>query len=247
MKRLLRAELLKQRTAPTFLLAYAAVPGLAGLVTFAVYSMAGRQGNDPLGPGSLLHATGAPASVVTTLALLLGVVGMAGEYRHGMIITTLLAAPRRWDIVVAKVAAYAFAGAAMAVVTVAVSLGVAVPWLMTAGVEIHVTAEVVRVAGALVCATTLYGALGVCAGALFHNQSLAVGVVLVWLLKGEDLLAGAFGHWSIGDWLPAALGEGLVRAGAGTPAPWAAALVLSGYLAAFAAAGAALVVRRDVT
>lgn len=95
MNRLLRAELLKQRTAPAFLAAFAAVPVLAALVTFAVFSMAGRQGNDPLGPDSLLHATGAPASVVTTLALLLGVVGMAGEYRHGTIITTLLAAPRR--------------------------------------------------------------------------------------------------------------------------------------------------------
>ena len=245
MKHLLRAELLKQRT-PAFLLAYAAVPVLAALVTFAVYSMAGRQGNDPLGPDSLLHATGAPASVITTLALLLGVVGMAGEYRHGTIITTLLAAPRRWDVVVTKVAAHALTGAAMAVVTIAVSLAIAVPWLMNAGVDVHVSAEVVRVAGALVASTALYGALGVCAGALFRNQSAAVGVVLVWLLKGEDLLAAAFGQWSIGDWLPASLGEGLVRAGAGAPARWAAALALTAYVAAFAAIGARLVVRRDV-
>ena len=247
MNRLLRAELLKQRTAPAFLLAFAAVPVLAALVTFAVYSMAGRQGNDPLGPDSLLHATGAPASVVTTLALLLGVVGMAGEYRHGTILTTLLAAPRRWDVVVAKVAAHALAGAAMAVATIAVSLGIAVPWLMSAGVDVRLTAEVVRVAGALVASTALYGALGAGAGALFRNQSAAVGVVLVWLLKGEDLVAGALGNPSIGDWLPAALGEGLVRAGAGTPARWAAALVLTAYVAAFAAIGARLVVRRDVT
>lgn len=246
MKRLLRAELVKQRTTPAFLLAYAAVPVLAGLVTFAVYSMAGRQGNDPLGPDSLLHATGAPASVITMLALLLGVVGMAGEYRHGTIITTLLAAPRRWDIVVAKVAAHALTGAAMAVVTIAVSLAIAVPWLMSAGVDVQVTAEVVRVAAALVATTALYGALGVCAGALFRNQSAAVGVVLVWLLKGEELLAGAFGESSLGDWLPASLGEGLVRAGAGAPARWAAALVLAVYVAAFAAIGARLVLRRDV-
>lgn len=247
MIRLLRAELLKQRTAPAFFLAIAAVPVLAALVTFAVYSMAGRQGNAPLGPESLLHATGAPASVVTTLALLLGVVGMAGEYRHGTIITTLLAAPRRWDVVVAKVAAHAVTGAAMAAVTIAVSLAVAVPWLMRAGVDVEVTAEVVRAGAALVAATALYGALGVCAGALFANQSAAVGVVLVWLLKGEELLAGALGHWSIGDWLPAALGEGLVRAGAGAPARWAGALALVGYVAGLAALGARRVTRRDVS
>ena len=246
MKRLVRAELLKQRTTPAFLLAYAAVPVLAGLVTFAVYSMAGRQRNDPLGPDSLLHATGAPASVITTLALLLGVLGMAGEYRHGTIITGLLAAPRRWDIVVAKVAAHALTGAAMAVVTIAVSLAIAVPWLMSAGVDVQATPEVVRVAAALVATTALYGALGVCAGAVFRNQSAAVGVVLVWLLKGEDLLAGAFAQSSLGDWLPASLGEGLVRAGAGAPPRWTAALVLTAYVAAFAAIGARLVLRRDV-
>jgi ABC-2 type transport system permease protein len=247
MRALLRAELLKQRTAPAFLAAYAVVPVLAALVTFAVYSMAGRQGNDPLGPDSLLHATGAPASVVTTLALLLGVVGMAGEYRHGTIITTLLAAPRRWQVVAAKVAAHAVAGVAMAVVTLAVTLALAVPWLLSAGVEVRVTAEVVRMAGALIASTALYGALGVCAGALFRNQTAAVGVVLVWLLKGEDLLALTFGRSDLGDWLPFALGEGLVRAGAGTPARWAAALALTAYLAAFAALGARLVAGRDIT
>jgi ABC-2 type transport system permease protein len=209
--------------------------------------MAGRQGNDPLGADSLLHATGAPASVITTLALLLGVVGMAGEYRHGTILTTLLAAPRRWDVVVAKVAAHALTGAAMAVVTLAVSLGIAVPWLLSAGVEVQVTAEVVRVAAALVASTALYGAFGVCAGALLPNQTAAVGVVLVWLLKGEDLLALAFGRSDLGDWLPFALGEGLVRAGAGTPARWAAALALTAYLTVLAALGARSVAGRDVT
>jgi ABC-2 type transport system permease protein len=246
MNRLLRAELLKQRTTPASLAAFAAVPVLAALVAFAVYSMAGRQGNDPLGTDSLLHATGAPASVVTTLALLLGVVGMAGEYRHGTIITTLLAAPRRWDVVVAKVAAHALTGVAMGVVTLAVSLAIAVPWLMSAGVEVVVTAEIVRVAAALVATTAVYAALGVCAGAVLRNQTVAVGVVLLWLLKGEDLLALVLTRSDAGDWLPFALGEGLVRAGAGNPARWAAAFALLTYVAGLAALGARLVTRRDV-
>lgn len=147
---------------------------------------------------------------------------------------------------VAKVAAHAVTGAAMAVVTIAVSLSIAVPWLMSAGVDVEVSAEVVRAGAALIATTALYGAFGVCAGAVFRNLSAAVGVVLVWLLKGEELLAGALGHWDIGDWLPAALGEGLVRAGAGNPARWAAALALLAYVAALAALGARLVTRRDV-
>lgn len=248
MNRLVRAELLKQRTTPAFQLAFIAVPAVAAAVTFSVYSLAGHEGNDPLGPESLMHAASAPVSVVTTLALLLGVVAMAGEYRHGTISTTLLAAPRRWEVVAAKVAAHALTGAAMAGVTLAVSLGIAVPWLASAGVDVEVTGEVVRVAGAFVFSTALHGAIGVAAGALVGNQTAAVGVVLVWLLKGEDLVAGVIGMWvDVGHWLPAALAEDLAGAGAGAPPAWASALALLAYLAGLAGAGARSVARRDVT
>lgn len=247
MKSLIRAELLKQRTMPAFLAAFAAVPAIAVLVTVAVYGAAGRQGNDPLGPDSLVHAVGAPASVLTMLALLLGVVGMAGEYRHKTITTTLLAAPRRSEVVVAKMAAHAATAAAMAVVTIAVSLLVAVPWLHRAGVPLAKVDEAAGLALALVVSTVLYAALGVAAGALLRNQAAAVGVVLVWVLKAEDLLAALPGLSRVGDWLPHTLAEGLVQAGAGTPSPWAATAVLIAYAAGLAALGARLTLSRDVT
>lgn len=247
MKSLIRAELLKQRTTPAFLAAFAAVPVIAVLVTLAVYGAAGHQGNDPLGPDSLVHAVGAPASVITMLALLLGVVGMAGEYRHKTITTTLLAAPRRGEVVVAKVAAHAATAAAMAVVTIAVSLTVAVPWLHQAGVPIANVDEAASVGLALVVSTVLYAALGVAAGALLRNQTAAVGVVLVWVLKGEDLIALLPGLSRVADWLPTTLAEGLVRAGAGSPSPWAATAVLIAYTAALAALGTRLTLSRDVT
>ena len=247
MKSLIRAELLKQRTTPTFLVAFAAVPVIAVLVILAVYGAAGTQGNDPLGPDSLVHAVGAPASVITMLALLLGVVGMAGEYRHKTITTTLLAAPRRRDVVVAKIAAHALTGAAMAVVTVAVSLAVAVPWLIRAGVPLTEGGEAAGVALGLVTSTTLHAALGVAAGALLRNPPAAVGAVIAWVLKGEDLLAALPGLTGIGEWLPAQLAEGLVRAGAGTPSPWTATAVLVAYVGALAALGTRLSVSRDVT
>ena len=247
MRSLIRAELLKQRTTPAFLAAFAATPVIAVLVTLAVYGAAGRQGNDPLGPDSLVHAVGAPASVITMLALLLGVVGMAGEYRHKTITTTLLAAPRRREVVVAKIAAHALTGAAMAVVTIAASLAVAVPWLVGAGVPQTEGGEAAGVAVGLVTSTVLHAALGVAAGALLRNQTAAVGAVIAWVLKGEDLLGALPGLSGVGDWLPATLAEGLVRAGAGTPSPWIATAVLVAYAGALAALGARLSVSRDVT
>jgi ABC-2 type transport system permease protein len=246
-KRLIRAEMLKLRTTPLFLFSFAAVPVVAGLVILAVYGAAGHQGNDPLGPESLVHAVGAQASILTTMALLLGVVGMAGEYRHKTITTTLLASPRRRDVIVAKVAAHAIFGAAMAVVSVAAAVAVAVPWLVGADVAVGVGGDLVRIAGGLVLGTALHGALGVAAGALVRNQTAAVTVVLVWLLKGEEVLAGLLASTGIGDWLPAALGSALVRPSAGDLSLWVAGPALAAYVIAMAVLGARLVVSRDVT
>lgn len=246
MKRLIRAELLKLRTTRLFLFSFAAVPVLAGLVVLAVYSAAGRQGNDPLGADSLMHAVGAQASVVTTIALLLGVIGLAGEYRHQTITTTLLAAPRRRDVVAAKVAVHALLGGAMALMSMVTASAVAVPWLLNAGVSLEVDSELARVAAGLLVSATLHGALGVSVAALLRNQTAAVTIVLVWLLKGEGLLAGVLAPSWIGDWMPVALGS-VLHAGVSGPSPWAAAAALCAYVVAFAAVGARLVVSRDVT
>ena len=246
MKRLIRAESLKLRTTRLFSCSFAAVPVLAGLVVLAVYRAAGRQGNDPLWADSLMHAVGAQASVVTTMALLLGVIGLAGEYRHQTITTTLLAAPRRRDVVVAKVVVHALLGGAMAVMSVAAASAVAVPWLVSAGIPLEVDTELARVAAGLLVSTTLHGALGVSVAALLRNQTAAVTIVVVWLLKGEDLLAGVLLPSWIGDWLPVALGS-VLHAGAAGPSPWAAAASLTAYVVALAAVGARVVVSRDVT
>ena len=94
MKRLIRTELLKQRTLRPTLVGVIAAPAVAALVTVAIYQAAGRNGNDPLGRDSLVQAVGAPASIVTVIALILGVLAMTGEYRHQTITTTFLAWPR---------------------------------------------------------------------------------------------------------------------------------------------------------
>ena len=248
MTRLLRTELLKHRTTPTLLAGVALAPAAAGLVALAVLGGAGRQGNDPLGPDSLVGAIGGASSVVTLLALFVGLLAMAGEYRHQTITTTFLATPRRRDVVLAKVAASALTGAAAGLLAVAVAAAVAVPWLLSHGVDISVDAEVLGVAAGLIGSSALHGALGVSVGALVRNQTAAVTTVLVWLLAVEGVLTNLFAGADIGAWLPGAAGRALVPGSPGDPlaVPLAVA-VFTAYVGAFALAAVRLTLDRDVT
>ena len=150
MNRLIRTELLKQRTLRTFVAGIAAVPVIAGLVAIAILTAAGKQGNEPLSPDTLTQIIGGPAAVITLVALLLGVLGMAGETRHQTITTTFLATPRRRNVVIAKLAAHALTGALIGGLSIAVSAAIAVPWLHASGIDIQVTGDCVRVAAGLV-------------------------------------------------------------------------------------------------
>lgn len=249
MNRLVGTELLKLRTTRTCMAGVAAVPLLSALMVTAVLGAAGQQGNDPLGPRSLLHALGAPAGMVTTVALLLGLVATAGEFRHGTITTTFLACPRRRRVVLSKLAAAALAGCAMGGLALALSSAVAVPWLLRSGIELGSGAAAVGLAAGLAASTGLYFALGVALGLLLRNQAAAIAVALSWLLAVEGLLGGVLARSAFVHWLPAAAGRALVHIGPtaeGPSAPLAAA-VFAAYVAAFALAATALTLPRDIT
>jgi len=249
MNRLVRTELLKLRATRTIVAGMCAAPAVAGIVTVAILGAAGRQGNDPLGPDSLVHVIGGPAAVITLIAVLLGVIGMAGEYRHQTVTTTFLASPRRRDVVVAKLVAHSLTGALMALLSLAVATASAVPWLHVSGVDVHLDGESVRVAAGLVASTALYGALGVSIGALIRNQTTAATVVLIWVLAVEGLIGDLVDDAAVVQWLPAAAGRALVHIGPsddGLPV-LAAVGIFAVYVVAFAAAGTRLTIDRDIT
>jgi ABC-2 type transport system permease protein len=248
MTRQIRTELLKQRTTRTSIAGIAAAPVVAALVTVAVYGAAGKQGNAPLGPDSFHQALGAPASVITLIAVMLGVMGAAGEWRHQTITTTFLATPRRRDVVVAKLLAHLATGAVMGVLSLAASAAVAVPWLRSEGVAVVADADLLSISAGVVVLTALYGALGVAVGALVRNLTAAAAAVLVWLLAVEGLVTEVFQRSEVVHWLPAAAGRALVGAADrthGLSGPVAAA-VFAAYVVFLAVLATRLTVRRDV-
>jgi ABC-2 type transport system permease protein len=249
MTRLVQAELLKLRTTRTArtLLALAAA-GTAALVAL-VLLLAGTPGQPTLGADALRQLVLVPAKPLTLAALVLGILGMAGEFRHGTATSTFLTTPVRGRVVAAKLGAAALTGLAMALVAAAAVFAVGLPWLRAEGIEVALadTGLAARVAG-LAAAVALFAVLGVGLAALLRNQIAAVIVGLLWWSQGvEGLLVGLLRQPDLERWLPLGAASALTGPGAATLPMWAGGLVFAAYGLALALLGGRLVVRRDLT
>jgi ABC-2 type transport system permease protein len=249
MNRLVKAELLKLWTTRTarVLLALTAA-GTAALVVL-VLAFAGRPGQPALGEDALRQLVLAPNGPLTLAALVLGILGTAGEYRHGTATSTFLVTPVRGRVVAAKLVAAAVAGLAIAVVAAAVVLAIALPWLAAKGTGVTVADPGLgaRLAG-LAAAVALYAVLGTGLAALFRNQVAAVVVGLLWWQGGvEDLVVAVLRRPALGRWLPEGAASALTAPGDGTLAMWAGGLVFAAYGLALAFLGGRLVAGDDLT
>lgn len=248
MTRLVRAELAKLRTVRLFYGVAAAMAAFGALTVVANVTSAGQQGNPPLSGSDLPALVGAPATLVSGAAMLLGILGMAGEFRHRTITQTFLATPDRGRVVGAKLAAYALAGIVVAALALAVTTAVAVPWLSAKGLSVSVLdGEVGRALAGTLLAAGLCGLVGVGVGALVRNQVAALVGVLVWVVVVEGLLLNLLNAPELGKWLPSAAAAALTNPGGGHLSRLAGGLLFAAYGFAFALVGTRFVVRRDVT
>jgi len=249
MTRLVHSELLKLRTTRTArVLLTLAAAGTAALVAI-VLLLAGRPGQPALGPDALRLLVLVPAQPLTLAALVLGVLGMAGELRHGTATSTFLVTPKRGRVVAAKLAAAAVTGLAMAAASSAAVLAVGLPWLRAKGIDVAIADAGVaaRVAG-LAVAVALYAVLGTGLGALLRNQVAAVVVGLLWWSQGvERVLTGILHQPGLERWLPMGAASALTAPGDGSLPMWAGALVFAAYGLGLALLGGRLVARRDLT
>lgn len=181
--------------------------------------------------------------------LIIGILLMAGEFRHNTITSTLLITPDRKRMVGAKLAASGIVGLALGIVASLLTAAIALPWLAQRNVDLgaHGTDILVVLAGGI-AATVLGALMGVGLGALMTNQTLAVTATLVWVLVVESLL-GSFAS-GIGRFFPggAASAMSSVAPPSGDALPfWIAGLLFTGYTLIAAEAGTRLLVRRDIT
>jgi ABC-2 type transport system permease protein len=240
---LLLSEWLKIRTTRTL------VWYLLGLVVIVGISVAGQVAN---APDTVLESEEGFVDVLeasawaTFLALLFGIIGIGGEYRHETITHTFLATPVRERVVATKVVAYGGAGLLLGVVAVLVTFAMAMPWLAAEGVDPTVASrEASLFLLGVLAAAALWGALGVAFASVVPNQVGAIVFALIWLLIVENLIGGLAEE--IAPYTPGGAARGLMRIDEDVLPMWSAAAVTVAYVIALAAAGAVFVIRRDVT
>jgi ABC-2 type transport system permease protein len=245
MNALVKAELLKIRTLRsvwwTAMAVLAAIPFLIASNIALTDDVQGRL-NTAEGVRNVFSAAS------SGLMLIVGILVMAGEFRHGTAASTFLATPDRARVVKAKLISGSLVGVVFAALATVVALAVGVPWLEAKHVDLAAHADDVALAlvGSFV-ATTLYALVGVGLGVLLRNQTVAITVAMGWLFIVEGALIAFVPD--LGRWLPG----GAAGALSGATGPnadllpmWGGALLFTAYGLAFAAAGTRLITRRDV-
>lgn len=242
---LVRAEFLKVRTTRTVA---GLLMGMAALlILLVVLNIAGLERGDLKGTEGLRKVlTILGTAYVFTLCL--GVIGMAGEYRHGTIGHLFVAAPERWQIVLAKVVSYAFAGAIFGVLAVLLVYSIGATGLTIKEADVVWDGRLPRkVAFGAVAVCSLTAVIGVGLGALLKEQVPALMVGVGWTLVVDTFLSVAVPE--INKYFPGGAITALLRQSTDPDKvlPQSLAfLLLTAYAIVFAFAGTLLATRRDL-
>jgi energy-coupling factor transporter ATP-binding protein EcfA2 len=103
-------------------------------------------------------------------ALILGVLAITTEFRHGTTGSTFLVSPRRYPVLVAKLAAMLLLGLLAGVAFVVVNGGLALPLFSARGVELPATSDLVSIYAGVGASFALLCAFGLGVGAIVRNQ-----------------------------------------------------------------------------
>lgn len=249
MRSLVRAELRKLRSVRSVTGVVAAVVAFAFLAFAPVWTL-DDAAKAEWTADALLPAVRGPAFVVALAMLIVGVLATAGELRHGTMASTLLVAPRRGRVAVAKLVAVVAVAAAPALAVNAVTLALGTVTLRSAGVAVSpFTGDALGTAGVVVLVAMAYGAVGVGLGLLARDQTAVLVGALVWTTVVENIVPIVLRAPGTAKWMPGGAVRSLLSVATPDPslaAPAAAAVVLATVAALLVAGGTAAFARRDV-
>lgn len=202
---------------------------------------------------------GVAASFGYVFPVIIGALSVTNEFRHKTITPTFLAAPKRGNVLIAKMISslpigFFYGLAATAALTVAGAAVLALtgqPTLLNDG-------ETIAMLARSVLALTLWAPIGVALGSIMTNQVVAIIAILVYTQFLEAILRMLIGM--IGDvgktisaYLPGAVSESMAggsfytASDIGTVIPWGLAVViLLAYAVGFAVIGWRTTLRKDI-
>ncbi|MFG3420880.1 ABC transporter permease [Micromonospora sp. NPDC049460] len=192
MNHLIKAEfrrLLATRTWSGLLLAAVLIGG--GMT--GAMALVGPENFDPPMPGldtetgirSVLGILGYTAFVPAAV----GTLAVTSEYRHRTAAVTFLFAPRRWQVLAAKLATYGVGGLAYGLVLAGTAAAALFAVAAARGVALGLPAgTVLALLARIGLAMVVYLLIGVGMGALLRHQVVALCVVIGYLYLGETLL-----------------------------------------------------------
>ena len=248
MTRLISSELLKLRSTRTAIALIASVVGLVVLIGLIATITADFE-QDEVRTVDLLGIAG----FAQVFALILGILAVTTEFRHGTITPTLIVAPDRVRVVLAKLVAHVLAGLILGVLAVGLTTAIVLITLSSRDIDTGLTSqEITEVVIGLILATALWAALGVGLGALVRNQVGAIVGALGWALLVENLLTIIP---TVGDWVQKYGLNGVTNALSNIESDVtgdvlsqaAGGALLVAYAATFVIAGTLAMRRRDVT
>jgi ABC-2 type transport system permease protein len=241
------AEILKMRTTRTFFALVGSAFALTLLVSIAgsvapSFDSSDHPGLDVLGGGSFAQI----------FALVIGLLAVTTEFRHGTITPTLLAVPDRARLVLAKLGAGFLIGLVLGVVCVGVGSAIGLGVLKIRDIPtLTDTSDLVAAIGGGILCSVLFCGIGVGLGAIIRNQVGAIIGVILWMLLVEPLLGviPGIGHaitkFGLGGASNAVSNLSSNQEHTLTQAP--GILLLVAYCAIFAALGTYLLRRRDIS
>ena len=184
MTRLFAAELLKLRTLRSTW-GFALVAMLLGSLVTAG-NIGGSTEQDRLDPELQFRMVLDAAFPAAILALLMGMILVTNEFRHGTIARTLLAIPRRVRLIGIKLLTGAVTGAVLMLITLVAVAVTAVIWLGILDVPLQLD-EAGDGAGRALVGVVLAGVLGAAIGGAVHSQVGALVGALVWIFVAEPI------------------------------------------------------------
>jgi ABC-2 type transport system permease protein len=182
MTRLVGAEVFKLRTTRTF---YGLVLGALGLVLLIVILATATAGKSDI---TLRDAIGI-SGFAQVFALLLGIISVTAEFRHGTVTPSLLVVPDRVKLTLAKLGACLLVGLVLGLLATGLAALIGSLILNARDIPNPLSgSDVTKMVIGGTIATVLYAALGVGVGAIVRNQVGAVVGALVYLFVLENLL-----------------------------------------------------------